>query len=355
MPDVFLPAFLMGYSDSSFTNPHEVALPDEPPECTGSFTHMGAKYWGFETSRHLATETDVENQRFHYHDDTFHWFRLGLKQPGVVRKVTVSTKWFTGNQIPEVSIDLVRNGQSMEVVSRAALDPDSEHEFTIEATEADECLVRCYLEGGIARVNLFGEQLNGGKRQNLLETASISHVSNEHYGKPRDAVTGNREVDYMLGWESARTGFGEQALFTLASPAIIDELVVDTYLHRLNPPLSCHLFGATGDDDAGPLMAIAPQWILTFENGHIVRPDDFQAYMQSKSFRNEPEGAGSFTISLENRHADTWLPILPFAPLEPDTYHRFTDLGVDQPVTLLLYMHYPNGGVHGLKAFGKHL
>ena len=51
----FLDAFLISYSDSSFTNPHEVVRPDEPEECTGNFTHMGAKYWGFETARHRAT------------------------------------------------------------------------------------------------------------------------------------------------------------------------------------------------------------------------------------------------------------------------------------------------------------
>jgi allantoicase len=43
--------------------------------------------------------------------------------------------------------------------------------------------------------------------------------------------------------------------------------------------------------------------------------------------------------------------VLPFAPLTPDTYHRFS--GLDSgPVTHVLYMHYPHGGIHGLKVFG---
>ncbi|MGK0343855.1 MAG: allantoicase, partial [Candidatus Azotimanducaceae bacterium] len=60
----FLAAFLINYTDSSFTNPHEVVLPDEPQECTGNFTHMGAKYWGFESERHCAISTRAGNRGF---------------------------------------------------------------------------------------------------------------------------------------------------------------------------------------------------------------------------------------------------------------------------------------------------
>ena len=38
------------------------------------------------------------------------------------------------------------------------------------------------------------------------------------------------------------------AVFHLRSPATIEELIVDTYLHRLNAPLSCHLFGLPADE-----------------------------------------------------------------------------------------------------------
>ena len=50
-----VPAFVVAYSDSDFTNPHEVVLPDEPKDCTSEYTHMGVKYWGLETGRHKAT------------------------------------------------------------------------------------------------------------------------------------------------------------------------------------------------------------------------------------------------------------------------------------------------------------
>lgn len=190
-----LPAFLISYSDSSFTNPHEVVLPDEPPECTGSYTHMGSKYWGFETSRHRAMSISENADDFIYDHNACHWFEIGLNAPAWVNRISISTKWFTGNQVPQVSVSLIHDDESHEVVHRAPLAPDQEHQFDITPVRASRCLVRCYHEGGIARVNFFGESEVKPPSANLLETALISHVTNEHYGRPQDAVAGHRQVD----------------------------------------------------------------------------------------------------------------------------------------------------------------
>ncbi len=351
----FLDAFLISYSDSSFTNPHEVVRPDEPEECTGNFTHMGAKYWGFETARHRATSL-TDNNQFSFNDDAYHWIHIGLKNPAEVSRISVSTKWFTGNQVPEIAIELVDDRGLTEVVARTPLAPDQEHTFEIDPTVAHECLVRCYHEGGIARVNLFGKtQTGGANRLNILEQATISHVSNEHYGKPGDAVMGNREVDYMLGWESARSGFGECALFHLDKPHAVSEIIVDTYLHRLNPPLSCHIFGINLSDES-KLEAIwqqRPDWKIEFADGLQIIPANFQSYMQNKLYRNEPtDDPSRFTIKLENLNPDIWKPLVSFGHLRADTWHQFREMEHHGPVSHILYSHYPNGGIHGLKVYG---
>jgi allantoicase len=342
-----LPAFLISYSDASFTNPHEVVLPDEPKDCTGDFTHMGAKYWGIESKRHKATT--VLDNALSYNHDAHNWFLIGLKERAEIDRLTISTKWYTGNQVRAVSVYLKDEvtGQNKQVLNRASLAPDKEHEFKIPPTIATECLVECYYEGGIARVNLFGtktpEQLPA--RKNLLEGAEISHVSNVHYGDPVRAVAGSRKEMHMFGWESARTGFGEQALFHLKKPAQIEEIVVDTYLHRLNPPLTCHVFGINGFTEEA--MKSAPRWKLVFANGKEVIPENFQAYMLEQKYLPEK----NFTIKLHLPEKSPWKSLLPFSPLRPDEYHRFKTEKAG-PVTHILYMHYPNGGIHGLKVFG---
>ncbi len=354
-----VPAFVIAYSDSDFTNPHEMVLPDEPQECTGNFTHMGAKYWGLETGRHCATTVSADDHAFQYNHQAHNWITVQLKTRTVVTQVKVSTKWFTGNQVRAISVIFKDEltGAECEALTRVALDPDAEHTFDIPPTVATECHIKIYYEGGIARINFFGEpaaeQLP--TRANLLENATQSHISNEHYGNPDMAVKGSRAEMHMVGWESARTGFGERVLFTLNRPTLVEELVVDTYMHRLNPPLSCHVFGINVTDtaDLDMLMAQRPRWMLKFNDGTTVVPDDFQAYMLAQRYLDEAvPDTDNFQIMLTQEDDCPWIPVLPFAPLQADTWHRFTDFENTGPFTHLLYMHYPNGGVHGLKLFG---
>ena len=356
MSNKYVPAYVAAYSDSSFTNPHDVALPNDPPDCKGTFTHMGAKYWGFETARHKATTLNADKSGFRFDHNAHHWLKLGLVTPAIVKEIQISTRWFTGNQVLSIAVILFREGVPIEILKRSPLKPDSEHSFRIKPTEADECLVRCFHEGGIARINLMGQLLSEEPRANILEDAVISHVSNEHYGKPKDAVEGNRDVGYMLGWESARTGFGEQALFHLKNPAIIQEIVVDTYMHRLNSPLSCHAFGieAAEQIELENAMTKQPKWSIKFDSGEERTPEVFQTYMQEQRYLDEPVANPEiFTIELKNHSPDIWRPLISFAFLRPDQYHRFRELESNISISHLLYMHYPNGGIHGLKAFGN--
>jgi allantoicase len=75
--------------------------------------------------------------------------------------------------------------------------------------------------------------------------------------------------------------------------------------------------------------------------------------MQEKSYLKEPTNDPSrFTIMLDNQHPDIWKPLVSFGRLRADTWHRFRKMEHHDPVTHILYSHYPNGGIHGLKAYG---
>lgn len=356
-----LPAFLIAYPDSDFTNPHEALLFDEPKDCRDHFTHMGKKYWGFETRRHCATKVLADEQAFSYDHNAHNWLDIGLRQRARVTGINISTKWYTGNQVRAASVVLIDRvtGRKKKVLERVRLQPDSEHIFDIPPTLATECRVECYSEGGIGRITLIGEPVRRGQlkeRPNLLEEATISHVSNEHYGRPDQAVRGSRREMHMVGWESARTGFGEKALFHLRSPAVIEEFVVDTYLHRLNSPLSCHVFGINAAGrDIDELLKTAPRWGIIFDDGaKQVIPDNLQEYMLEERYLKEKgvKNRKQFKIRLCVPDGSPWKAILPFATLQRDTWHSFKASKKAGTVTHVLYMHYPNGGIHGLKAFG---
>ena len=150
-----LDTFLISYSDSSFTNPHEVALPQQPENRAGQFTHMGAQYWGFETKRHDAWTLHPDGETLTFSPTAQHELVLGLKQPAIVDQIDISTHWFTGNQVPAVSIELIRGDQAVTVVDRHRLEPDAEVTLRCKPTEADKCRVLCHQEGGISRISLF--------------------------------------------------------------------------------------------------------------------------------------------------------------------------------------------------------
>lgn len=355
-----IPAFVLAYSDSGFTNPHEVVQPDDAQDCAGNFTHMGAKYSGIETKRHIATR--VAGDCLEYHHENCNWLRIALKERSEITQLKVSTKWFTGNQVRAVSVILIdeNTGQETQVLDWQDLDPDKDHEFNISKTIATEALFHLHYEGGISRIHFYGNptEEKHTEKENLLKKATISHVSNEHYGHPKMAVIGERKEMHMLGWESARTGFGEQALFHLANSTIVKEVVVDTYLHRLNPPLSCHVFGLEVENEEAFKKSLhqIPVWKLVFSNGNEIIPPNFQEYMLHKKYMQEADFDNkAFRIQLHLESTSLWKPVLPFESLEADTYHRFKQFKNEGPFTHLLYLHYPNGGIHGLKVFGEEL
>jgi len=356
-----VPAFVIAYSDSSFSNPHQVVSPAPAQFDATAFTYTGKEMDGLESKRHTAVHLNPEGKMdcFEFTPDFFNWFEIGLKRRTNVERLTISTRWFTGNQVPRVSVLLKdeASGVDREVLHRVALAPDSEQQFPVTPPAvATEIRVFCYYDGGITRVHCFGEPADPlPERENLLAGASISHVSNEHYGKPSQAVAGNRQVGHMLGWESARTGFGEQALFQLAEAATIDEIVVDTYMHVFNSPMSCHVFALHNTSAASndELMKTAPRWKLCFADGREIIPDNLPAYMKDEQYLSQTQGKPeTFQFKLHIPEDSPWKALVPFALLRRDTLHRFNKLDPAGPVTHILFMHFPNGGIHGLKVHG---
>jgi len=354
-----IPAILIAYSESDFTNPHEAMLATDPKDCRGDFTHMGAKYWGFESRRHMATTVVQGAPELEYDHNAHGWMLIGLKKRAKLDKITISTKWYTGNQVRAVSVYLTDEltGNAQQVLDRQSLKPDAEHVFKIKPTVATQAYVEVYYEGGLSRINFFGDTSveQPPARRNLLEGAKITHVSNIHYGVPDRCIGGDRQQMYMYGWESARTGCGEQALFHLKKPAVIDEVIVDTYLHRLNAPLTAHVFAVDAKGQSiDKLMKQAPKWCAVFDGKKVVVPDNFSDYMMNQKYLKEKgvKDREHFRIRLNIPKGCPWKAVMPFEPLSPDTFHRFREVNDVGPVTHVLYMHYDNGGIHGLKVFG---
>ena len=346
-----LDTFLVSYSDSSFTNPHEVLLEAEPENRAGQFTHMGAQYWGFETRRHDAWAVDSSSQTLTFDPLADHEFLIGLKAPSRVEALRISTRWFTGNQVPAVSVELMMDGTTTRVIDRHPLAPDSEITLPIPPTHAAYCRVICHQEGGISRVSLFGEPLSeDAEEDNLLTHATITSVSNAHYGHPTDALSGRRIEGHMKGWESARGSFGEHAIFSFAEPIVPRTLVVDTYLHRLNAPLCCFLFGLPNGSEAGVdlYQPTLPGWQVEFEDGQRLETRDLAQVIQAE--RAKPAEAQRRLHIQMQAAPSPWISLTSFTALKPDTFHALP-IETGLACSALLFAFFPNGGIHGLRVY----
>ncbi|MFT7124657.1 MAG: allantoicase, partial [Candidatus Azotimanducaceae bacterium] len=101
-------------------------------------------------------------------------------------------------------------------------------------------------------------------------------------------------------------------------------------------------------------FAQRPRWSIRFDDGTLVIPDNFQDYMLNEQFLLEPASqTRQFSIALHQPDDSPWQPLLTFGALFADTYHRFTEVECLSAVSHILYMHYPNGGIHGLKMFAR--
>lgn len=350
-----IPAFIRRYSDSSFAVIHNITKSDEPVFDADAFTIVGKEMDGSESRRYRAfTAVESDRPEMIFDPDAHDVIDIRLKNRAKVFTIEISTEWFTGNQVQEVSLTLIDEVTKNQVVAltRQSLKPDQKHFFEVNGITATEARVQTYPDGGIARIRFYGQAMEPlDARENILERAKITHVSNAHFGSPLMAVQGRRQVEHMWGWESARTGYGEQALFNLDRDYMIDEIVVDTYRHTFNAAPMCSVFGAKGDPET--LMKQTPRWAIRFADGSVVTPPNLREYMANREYRNENRGNEPFNHFLQVDEKSPWQAVIMRGMLERDTYHRFCDLKSRGPFSHLLFLYFPSGGIHGLKVFGE--
>lgn len=356
-----IPASVTSYSDSSFSVAHDVVKATEPMFDPDAFTLVGKEMDGLESRRHRAFKkisAAGAPPRFEFDPNAHNFIEIQFGYRAKVSKIEISTEWFTANQVQAVSVTLKdeKSNNEHKLLTREPLDSDKKHFFSVPQTAATSARVECYPDGGIARIRFYGEKIETLYSDlNILDGAQVLEISNAHYGGADDALSGMRQVEFMKGWESGRRGMGEHLLLKLKQRCErIDRVVVDTYRHVLNSPLGCMLLGAESDSamTAQELMRTAPRWKVTFRNGLEISPDSLKEYIQNKHYIKDG-GSEPFTLSLDFPQSSVWKLVLPFSDLDRDTLHTFAKLGTRGPFTHLLFMHFPNGGIHGLRVLAR--
>lgn len=229
----------------------ERMLADGPPEFDpAAFTDWGKTMDGWETKR----------KRVAGHD----WSIVELGLPALLRGIEVDTGFFTGNQVPAISIQAgcidagaayalgetrdpegvaagggfeaaaaaqqqvqaLNSEQWTEILPQTKLDPGYEgtrhHFFSLaEAVAAPasgggwtHLRVNLFPDGGISRLRVRGEVVPNIEQlaatlQELdmaaLENGGVAiEASNKHYGRPANLIAPGRAAQMNEGWETAR-------------------------------------------------------------------------------------------------------------------------------------------------------
>jgi allantoicase len=230
---------LISYSESGFTDPHDLVSPLPAQDGRGQFTHLGVKMEGLESRRHLnfnnGTTSDPSGTRVEF------WFdqrpdhplsanvvvlRTKGGKPALIKQLEFDTSYYTRNNVrlvhsvhlfscpPEEGLSRLQpatllhgstglpallTDQHEQVVSGLALQGDSVKR--VQLTDSGEgrlanCCVLRLSEGGLTRFKAWGysqPNVSDSSLQQLLKSAVVFGCSDASYGDPQLALRPQRE------------------------------------------------------------------------------------------------------------------------------------------------------------------
>ncbi|KJE91261.1 allantoicase [Capsaspora owczarzaki ATCC 30864] len=356
----------------------------DPVFIPDAFTEFGKLMDGWETRR----------KRTLGHD----WCIMQLGLSGIVKGIAVDTAFFTGNQVPRISVQaarldtaptLVRRSQGgtaatteeieaaerlgsvdwTEILPRRVLQPGypetRQHYFDVSSNERWTHLrINLYPDGGIARLRVHGlvvrdwSQVSTTDVQDLVAVENGGRAlyhSNSHYGRSSNLINPGRAADMGDGWETARRPDrpaiytmghdghvvmpgSDFAVLKLGHVGVVDSLEIDTNHFKGNFPESCFVEACLMTDSSSGEDAGDALVI-----GDCERKNEFQ--------RTGTLAANAPAMSVE------WKTLLPRTKLRAHEQRVFTvaDNTLVNPgaISHIRLNIYPDGGVSRVRALGR--
>ncbi|KAI8911580.1 galactose-binding domain-like protein [Gorgonomyces haynaldii] len=272
------------------------------------------------------------------------WCIIELGLSGEIVGIDADTAFFTGNNVPAISIQAYNSKKSLPlkrrsemgtrctqeeldaaealqshkwktILEKTSLRPDTRHHVIRLSASGQwtHLRVNIFPDGGIARLRVYGEVVPDWSKVSVpcdlvgLENGGAAlEWSNAHYGSPMQLLQKQRSLGMFDGWE---TGIliipgNEWAILRLGHRGIVQKLIVDTNHYKGNYPESCE--------------------ILVFESqSSAVTPP-----RQTK-----------------------WLPLISRTKLGPHKEHPL-DSEFLNPITHVKLIMYPDGGISRLRLIG---
>jgi len=304
-------------ANDEFFAPKDALLKTPPPEWReGVYTERGKWMDGWETRR----------RRTPGHD----WAIIRLGLPGAVRGVVIDTSFFTGNYPESASLDActIDGVPSVakltdddvvwgELLPRSPLDGNTTNLFPIDGNRrVTHVRLNIFPDGGVARLRVHGivmpdERLvRPGREVDLAAIENGGFVvacSDMHYGHRQNLIMPGRSTHMGDGWETKRRrGPGhEWTIVRLARRGTIERVELDT--------------------------------------------DHFKGNAPGRAMLEACDAPDAHELDAERA---PWSTLVAETPLEPNSRHRWFDVG-SSPATHVRLNIYPDGGVARLRVFGR--
>ena len=304
-------------TDDFFAEKENLIKPTRGIFITDKYTDRGKWMDGWESRR----------KRTAGHD----WAVVQLATPGKITGFDIDTNFFLGNHPPHASIEAVYLNDAdpvkdwehvtwKEILPQSHLDAGSQNFYESHSNEIfTHIRLHIYPDGGVARLRLYGEVFKNWDAVASDEEIDLAAAINGakaigcndmFFSAMGNLIMPGRGVNMGDGWETKRNrtpGNRDWVILKLATPGIIERIVVDTCHFKGNYPDRCSIEACFANNDEDVL-----------------------------------------------NDATEWKMLLIQQRLAADNEHLFTkeinDVGVATHVRLNIF---PDGGISRLRLFGK--
>lgn len=308
-------------TDDFFAEKARLIKPEAPVFVPDKYDDNGKWMDGWESRR----------KRVEGHD----WAVIKLGRSGVISGFEVDTAHFTGNFPPFCTIELAKSSAEIpeesdwqEVVSKSALQGDSQHYYTVESEQIwTHIRLHIYPDGGVARLRVYGQVFidwDSFDHSQTIDLAALEyggraiHANDTHFGVPENLIAPGKGINMGDGWETRRnfkratdpdywTKTHDFAILALAHVGTVERIIIDTAYFKGNFP------------DRASIQAVKINGL-----------SDIEIIDQSKN----------------------WPDLLTVQKLTADSEHKFVATNAN-PISHIRLNIYPDGGVSRLRLFGK--
>ncbi len=272
-------------TDDFFAEKENLIKPTRGIFITDKYTDRGKWMDGWESRR----------KRTAGHD----WAVIQLATPGKITGFDIDTNFFLGNHPPHASIeavylndaDPVKDWEDIawkEILPQSHLDAGSQNFYESSSNEIfTHIRLHIYPDGGVARLRVYGEVFKNWDAVAPDEEIDLAAAINGgkaigcndmFFSAMGNLIMPGRGVNMGDGWETKRNrtpGNRDWVILKLATPGVVERIVVDTCHFKGNYPDRCSIEACFANNDEDVLNDVAgwkmllSQQRLAADNEHL--------------------------------------------------------------------------------------